>query len=296
MSRFVASLSGLPPQRVQEFFDREPETHHYLFGAVSRVKPSSSGVRSIYVDESSDGTILGMALIQPRVVLVSTFENQNHVHDFSSHVRAHPWFHSVRELMGPAREVDALWSSWQDEMSLRGVQPNLLHRLERLSDRPRGDGVGFRFSHRRDQDWIREWMRAFAREAFHPADEQSSSRLDAEVNALAQSGAFGVLFDERDQRPVSVGAIRETYGRYYRMVYVFTPEIYRGRGFAERAAWEIAREIHVQRRGEAVLFTDRENETAKRIYARIGFRQGGDFNRYLFTPARTAQSTSRGSS
>ncbi len=282
MSRFVASLGELSGSRVSDYFLENPESNHVVLGVASRLKRNSSA-RPIYVQESSDGKILGMALEQSGVVLVATFAHSDGVREFSALIRARS-LGRLRELMGPASVTDVLWTDWKTDLELRGTQPHRLHRLDRLAEQPSRNSTGFRFATRKDQDWIREWMRLFSAEAFHPADDASFERSDAEVATLVQAGAFGVMFDVHDGRPVSIGAIRNTYDRYRRIVYVYTPEMFRGRGFAASLTWELSRWIQQESGGEAVLFTDISNETANRLYARLGFTPIADFGRYLFVP------------
>jgi len=136
-----------------------------------------------------------------------------------------------------------------------------------------------------DRSLLVDWRVAYAVETLGAAPGEGLPAACAEeVDRLVAEGNAFVL--RRAGVPVAFSAFNARLPEVVQVGGVFTPPELRGRGHARAVvagSLLAARAAGVSR---AVLFTERENEPARRVYLALGFRVVGDYGMVLFeTPA-----------
>ena len=66
---------------------------------------------------------------------------------------------------------------------------------------------------------------------------------------------------------------------------VYTPSESRGRGYARAVVAAALLDVRAEGAGDAILFTDDDNQAAQTAYRAIGFRPIGDYRIVLVQPA-----------
>lgn len=129
-----------------------------------------------------------------------------------------------------------------------------------------------------------DWRVAYAVETLGASPGEALRAACAEeVGRLAGEGNAFVL--RAEGVPVAFSAFNARLPEVVQVGGVFTPPGLRGRGYARAV---VAGSLLAVRRvgiSRAVLFTERENEAARRAYRALGFRVTGDYGMILFETA-----------
>ncbi|MGI6665326.1 MAG: GNAT family N-acetyltransferase [Christensenellaceae bacterium] len=141
-----------------------------------------------------------------------------------------------------------------------------LYCLERVAFT--GNSGEMRLATGKDIYFIPYWLTAMDRETLAPQVNLAGEMEEAKTY-LAQP-AMHIL--EVDHEPVCMGAFVRALpqGRYIGSVY--TPPMYRGRGYATSLVSQMAEKAFFEEAAYVALFADAENGAANRIYERIGFQ------------------------
>jgi GNAT superfamily N-acetyltransferase len=132
-----------------------------------------------------------------------------------------------------------------------------------------------------DRDLLREWLRAFAKEALppgHPWDDAHAD-LDIDLRLVGRGGSYWLW---EDGTPVSVSGQREVTSVGSRVGPVYTPPEHRGRGYATRLVAELSTARLAAGDPACFLYTDMANPTSNAIYSRVGYVKVCDAAEYAF--------------
>lgn len=130
-----------------------------------------------------------------------------------------------------------------------------------------------------DVDRVAEWIAAF--EQMFGAG--GSSDAHGTFARLHGQGRLFVWDDGGEAR--SMAAWTRPTATTVSVSWVFTPQEFRGRGYATACVAALTRNRLASGVRECVLFTDLANPISNAIYARIGYRARADFHDLRFTPA-----------
>jgi len=121
-----------------------------------------------------------------------------------------------------------------------------------------------------ETDLLTGWVAAFNLEAGLPHEPKPRTLVDAKFAARH-------LFVWDDTGPRALAALAGPTPRAVRINSVYTPEAYRGRGYASAAVATLARQELAAGRAMVTLFADRALPHTNRMYRTIGFQPVSDF-------------------
>ena len=128
---------------------------------------------------------------------------------------------------------------------------------------------------------LAEWRIAYAVETLGAIrGDALRATCGREVRQLVEEGNAFVLLEGED--PVAFSAFNARLPEVVQVGGVYTPPELRGRGFARAVVAGSLLAARFAGVARAVLFTERENEPARRAYLALGFRVTGDFGLVLF--------------
>lgn len=183
---------------------------------------------------------------------------------------------SLPAVLGPEREGRAFAEGWSAEkgVSFRRGMDQRIYQLTSVSmPEPMPDGL-LRPAGSEDVDLVSGWVRSFSRDARIQVGDPDHVAGDM----IAQQR----LFLWEDSRPVSMAGWSGRTDHGARIVYVYTPEEFRRRGFATAAVAVLSRQLLDSGLQACYLYTDLSNPTSNAIYSRIGYRPVADVVDYVF--------------
>ncbi|MET8468788.1 GNAT family N-acetyltransferase [Streptomyces sp. NPDC006422] len=122
--------------------------------------------------------------------------------------------------------------------------------------------------------WHDEFMTAVGEIATSPGTTWADTRI-------AQGGV--TLWESPDGTPVAMAGTTPMIAGQVRVAPVYTPEPFRGRGYAGAATAEVSRAALAAGAEQVLLFTDLANATSNALYQRLGYRPVTDFAVYDFS-------------
>ena len=133
-----------------------------------------------------------------------------------------------------------------------------------------------------DLGWLVDASLAFVAEAGLPDSEAQVRRNVPQIHA---QGRYW-LWEDHDR--VAFAGWSEAGDADARVGPVFTPPMFRGRGYATALVASLSRDLIDAGRRRLFLTTDVTNPTSNAIYARIGYRALSDYFHYDFVDASDA--------
>jgi uncharacterized protein len=184
--------------------------------------------------------------------------------------------------VGLKDEVTAFTKYWQ---VLSGQTPHLrrAERSYRLDKVIPIHGVSGQYCPATTGDFetMVRWSMAFAAEAL-----DSIPREDAETGVRrrleSDPKVRGMRFWVDERKPVSMAGYGELTPNGIRIGPVYTPPVYRKRGYASALTAALSQEMLDQGRKFVSLFTDLSNPTSNHIYQTIGYQPVCDVDEYHF--------------
>jgi predicted GNAT family acetyltransferase len=161
-----------------------------------------------------------------------------------------------------------------------------LHSLQRVSDPPHPTSGALRRATPDDAETVLAWYRTFHTEA-HEADDRVPVDIAEESGRLLLAGGRAYLWEDGGE-PVSMLGHSVPIAGVPRVGPVYTPPDRRGRGYAGHAVAQLSRRLLAGGAPRCVLFTNLANPTSNKIYAEVGYRRVGDWERREFVPAAQA--------
>ncbi len=147
-------------------------------------------------------------------------------------------------------------------LAFRQPMPQQIHALSEPPRYPDAAGRARRLS-AGDIPLFVDWMVAFHQQALPPTPSRE------ELEQLADE-AFQLLW-VADDEPVSTAGIVRRTRTAAAISRVYTPPLYRGRGYAGSVTAAVVERVFAEGRSAACLYTDLRNPSSNRCYARVGF-------------------------
>lgn len=144
------------------------------------------------------------------------------------------------------------------------ISTNLLV-LNTVKEVPLTSGV-FREGRMDDIPLLSKWYVRFVREALH--EHASIEEQAYRVQSRIQNGSLFIF--EKDEEPVSTATVFCARGVAC-INAVFTPEVHRGKGYAQTLLYHICSGLCRIGMNEVCLYADTDNPVSNRLYERLGF-------------------------
>jgi predicted GNAT family acetyltransferase len=125
-----------------------------------------------------------------------------------------------------------------------------------------------------DRERLVAWTDAFAREA--------EATIGPPESAVDRRMRHGRLFVWDDAGPVTMVGTSPPVAGVTRVSMVYTPPEARRRGYAGALVAEVCRRVLAAGSTRCILYADRANPTANRLYQAVGFREIADAQDYSF--------------
>lgn len=172
-----------------------------------------------------------------------------------------------RGIVGPRSESDAASSAFAERAGVEmRVQRRLL--LHRLVTEPIGTGgeARLRAAITADEGLLIAWSRGFEQDTRTPAHGR---RSEERVVQGIEAGRLFVL--EEAGRAVAAAGWGRPTKRTRTINCVYTPPEERGRGRGRAVTALLARHLRAEGAEQVLIFTDADDPTPNRVYARVGF-------------------------
>lgn len=194
--------------------------------------------------------------------------------------------HSVYPEAPGVSGMDALVGRFAQRWSRltgKDAQLDLRERIYRLESVRPGRPVsgGARRITDADRPLLREWLRAFFREAMNTDDHLQVEQVINSRMRFASSGMY--LWQDREH-VVSLAGYGGPTPHGARIGPVYTPPEARGYGYASALVADLSQRLLDEGRQFVFLFTNLANPTANHIYQEIGYQPVSDVTVYAFRP------------
>lgn len=191
----------------------------------------------------------------------------------------HGTYDELPAVFGQAGIARAFAGAWSERTGA-GHRPGMkqrLHVLEEVTPPPRPAAGEMSVVTEADTAPVRRWLADFERDAGVPVGDR-----DAVVARLVRHGRLAVWVDGGEPRAMAaVSGLGPTTAR---VGYVYTPERFRGRGYATSLVAALSRRMLDTGIRRLVLYTDLANPTSNAIYRRVGYRALLDIQDVDFVP------------
>jgi hypothetical protein len=181
-------------------------------------------------------------------------------------------------IMAPGPDAAAFareWSSRTHHEHTAGVRQRI-YAIERIEPQRKRAPGQLRTALDADLEVAARWVAGFVREAL------PSQSVNAREDAAARIRR-GSLFFWDDQQPVSMAAWVGKTPSGVRLNLVYTPEEYRGRGYAGACVSALSARLLEEGNRFCFLYADLANPISNRVYTSIGYQVVADCTEYLFT-------------
>lgn len=128
---------------------------------------------------------------------------------------------------------------------------------------------------------ITDWMISFRLEAL--ASEINYETALERATKLIEENKFHI-YEDKGQQAVSMAAVARQLIHGIVIDYVYTPEEFRGKGYAAANVYYICKEYLEQGTEFCTLFVDKRNPLSTRAYEKVGFRVLEDDYEYKILP------------
>ncbi len=185
-------------------------------------------------------------------------------------------------VFGPAavsEEFAAIWSARTGQAATMTLHERVyqLTRVQRPALSPPGAPRAATLA---DRELLLHWMFQFNGEAFG-AGSPEANRAELAIDSRLRDSASGFLIWE-DEQPVALTGYCDPTPNGIRIGPVYTPEPFRGRGYASALTAELAQRLLDWGHTFAFLFTDVSNPISNHVYRKIGFEPVTDFQLWAF--------------
>jgi GNAT superfamily N-acetyltransferase len=252
--------------RVEPWLLRREAEHNILLGLLPRLLSGDHGFeRPIYLSSVEvNGEVAGCAFRTPPFKLGITQIPRESIAPLVDHVAG--VYSDLPAVLGPeeaAARFAELWSRRNNCGWSLGMRQRI-HALEHVSFPDSHPGGALRPAVDADLPLLVDWMDAFAR---NTGTSGAHHRIRAEELVRSTS-----IFLWEDAEPRSMVAAPGKTPNGVRVGYVYTPEAFRGRGYATIAVASLTDRLLRGGRRLCFLYTDLSNPTSNAIYARIGYK------------------------
>lgn len=252
---------------------REAE-HNLLLGIAHRLAEGDGLPADVLLATvERDGKVAGCAFRTPPWKLGLTRMPLDAVARVADLVAAQ--YDALPAVLGPAEVARAFATEWTGRTGAT-AEPGMRQRifqLREVQDPPERPPGGMRTVARDERGLVADWLEAFAQDAHLPLHAE---QLD---ERLAQ-GAFH-LWDHDGPKALAAVSARTPNGA--RIGPVYTPRVWRGRGYATALTADLSRKLLDDGSAFCFLYTDLGNPTSNAIYQKIGYEPVCDVMDFNFT-------------
>jgi predicted GNAT family acetyltransferase len=182
----------------------------------------------------------------------------------------------LAQVHGPEPAVAHFADLWAARTGVPSIQTtrHRLFEIRKAPDVPTSPAGKLRAATERDLTTVVEWLTAFIAEALpgDPTDPETAAATAIKTRSL---------FVWDDKGPVSLAGWSGRTPRGVRVIFVYTPPEYRGRGYATVGVAELTRRLLNEGLAYCCLYADRANPESNRVYEKIGYRPVGDSSDYI---------------
>lgn len=134
------------------------------------------------------------------------------------------------------------------------------------------DGT-YRLALPEDAKLVAEWMIEFQLEALTSEMDYEAALLKAEK----QIGEGKVHFyEDNEHKIVSMAMASRKLVHGITIMYIYTPQVHRGKGYAAANIYHLSKELLEQGNEFCTLFVDKKNPLSNRAYEKVGYKVIGD--------------------
>jgi len=257
------------------FLSQREAQNHLMLGILSNLlaKTPSDRVPHVFLLLESAGEVVGAALRTPPYPWVVTDLPEGFLPllaiELADKAPEGPGVGGPRSVAYPlARETASRLGKKEKLGTAMGI-----YQLEEVLPVPPAPGR-MRVAEPRDLELMVQWTEEF-NEEIH--ERYGQARPFVEGHLAGQR-----LFVWEDGKPVSMAAYGGNTPQGARIYGVYTPVGLRRLGYATALTAALSQRILDSGRKLCFLFTDRANPTSNHIYQRMGYRDVGDWDQYLF--------------
>ena len=182
----------------------------------------------------------------------------------------------LAQVHGPEPAVAQFADLWAERTGVPSIQTtrHRLFAIQKAPDVPAATAGKLRAATERDLTTIVAWLTAFIAEAL-PGDPTDPKKAAAEAIKTRS------LFVWDDGQAVSMAGWSGRTPRGVRVIFVYTPPEFRGRGYATACVAELTRRLLHEGLAYCCLYADQSNPESNRIYQKIGYLPVGDSSDYV---------------
>lgn len=129
---------------------------------------------------------------------------------------------------------------------------------------------------------ITDWMIDFQMEAL-ASEINYETALNKATRLIVESRVY--VYEDADKRPVTMATVSRQLVHGVAFNYVYTPEEFRGKGYAVANIYYMTKEYLAQGNEFCTLFVDRKNPVSCRAYEKVGFQALENNYEYTLIPA-----------
>jgi GNAT superfamily N-acetyltransferase len=276
--RFVLHSSVLDySNTVQSFLEVREAENSLLLGLLQASLKSTTENEPFMVHGSSGGEVNYAAFFLERNLVITRGSPLDLDETIEKLVEKKIW---IPGIVGPLDEVQYFASKWKEKLGCRVIlgMDQQIYGLKQVRWPEKGAGR-IRRVEMSDRDLFAQWMREFCQEAF-----RQERVPEALMNKMVEQKLTekSIYFWEDGGNLVSMAALSRPTSHGITVNYVYTPLIFRKKGYATRLVAEVSAEGLKQGKDFCVLYTDLANPTSNAIYQKIGYQPVSRSIKYLF--------------
>jgi predicted GNAT family acetyltransferase len=128
---------------------------------------------------------------------------------------------------------------------------------------------------------VAEWMIEFQMESL-ASEMDYEAALERAVKLIQEQKIY--FYENKEQNVVTMAVAARKLKNGTAITYIFTPEEYRGKGYAAANIYYLSKELLEQGNQFCTLFVDKNNPLSSRAYEKVGYKSVGDIYEYKVIP------------
>ena len=187
----------------------------------------------------------------------------------------------IPAIMGPADSVGVFTNLWCEisDCSISATMHQRLYELRSVTPVQVSRGL-MRLATAEDTELLTKWTMEFSSEAL---SSRATSDESARKNVETKIDLHRIFVWEDAGSTVAMASISRPTRRTYSVNAVYTPAVFRGRGYATSLVSGVSQHVLDGGKEAAILYTDLSNPTSNSIYQKIGYRPICESQNNMFT-------------
>ncbi|MBM7551872.1 GNAT family N-acetyltransferase [Thalassobacillus pellis] len=263
--------------KVEELLLKKEAMNNLALGVAGRLNDTSNDSKLLAV-ESDGRTLFMMMKTHPEQWILPACEIDNAVLEtVVDYIISNDY-----EMPGIVGEITIADRFAANYLRKSGKKSHLhmrqwIYRLDEVQEISRTPG-SLRKADSNDMLLITNWLKGFGRET-----GEITIYDDARNLAKRMIGNGSMYIWEVDGKPVSMVNQSRSTKNGTTINAVYTPDLYKGRGYATNAVWRLSRDLLQGGFQFCCLYTDADNPTSNSIYKKIGYYPIGKSVVYRFS-------------